>query len=366
MTSCALLNLPDEILLEVAKSVGGISYDRQNTLRNLTLTCRRLQPIATEAILEHPVVNISAIHDLVRVYFANRIIAQKTKSLEVFSFRLIRHVPEFSTELKESCHALIREYDVSPGYKLLWLQDLASNDKTAYMAVLIALLPGLEDLRFGPNVLRDLAILSKLFCDRTVLTPGCSPPCWGKGYADAVFTRLVPMIKSLELPVEGYSMLNTASSHSPHPSPFEPFASLLRLAIPSCALADLGFDNLPRTLRNLIVVGAKRVTHVAIMNDLYCYKERLPNLREVRIFEIKRRPVGLEIPELEHVRVCLIPHIAFSVWRPAGDNFEAADANGQPWNYTDDELAEFETLKSQRRIKKIERQWAMALGQGND
>ena len=57
MADSTLLQLPSEVLLKVFKDIqGDIPEELQRTLHGLALTVRKLVPIASEVLLEQPIV----------------------------------------------------------------------------------------------------------------------------------------------------------------------------------------------------------------------------------------------------------------------------------------------------------------------
>jgi hypothetical protein len=155
-----LLKLPDELLLQVSHSIDGVG--RNQDLRHLALACRRLRPIAQEALVCNAVVTPNSIRGFLKT------LSHHTEHVAKMGGKLQLHAVDYHTwpddratfwsewnfaefltsQLYKVCFARIGEI-CGPVEQNEWARNLLANDEISRPACLAALLlavPKLQEL----------------------------------------------------------------------------------------------------------------------------------------------------------------------------------------------------------------------------
>lgn len=396
-SNAPILNLPDELLLKIVDYFPGALRSRKLQLLSLSLTCNRLRIIALEALLTNPVCHLFKAADLVRMYHRYPTIAQKVRKLEITILGIPFGIqPDLSwdpreapvalqdalmlgTDFKDFCINIIRSVDISAAGRSRWILDLHLDYRHAFLGILLAMLPSLQELYLGSNspegyvdvhmryenpFYRSLEQKSRLHS---------SLP-----YLDAVIPSLVPKLTTLELPANwSCQWFTLLIPHIPSRvnSVLSNFMSLRVLAVPHYPLAEIllgirmssstNYQKLPPNLEVLRIVDVestfverylssillsgnefrllRRVEFYTTYND--ASRSRSPaNCYHERLVRKESREAGIEIFERYSIFNC----------------FRASDAYGQPWHCPEAELVELEKKRKKynksRSVRRREKQ----------
>jgi hypothetical protein len=172
-----LLELPNELLLQVVSSVEGAG--RNQDLRHLALTCRRLRPIAHEALICNPVLTPESIRDYLHIFF------QHPEHVAKLSERLHLHATDIhewlentalfcedwgfiNSKLYQTCYDIIGNI-CGPALRLQWALELSGSgesSRSACLAALLLVIPKLEEMSVTDIFVERCA----LFCRPLVRT----------------------------------------------------------------------------------------------------------------------------------------------------------------------------------------------------
>lgn len=163
-TSSLLLQLPDELLLQIASSLPGTVPEptQQRDLRSLALVCKRLAPIAQETLHERPIVYEQEAVTFLEHLFSDPAARKRVRSLTIepkfdptLKDDLYRApgnaLPALQPDLLQQCMLEIQNFPIEAQTKEWWISDL-SKDQNLYMPVLcliVAMLPNLKHLYLG-------------------------------------------------------------------------------------------------------------------------------------------------------------------------------------------------------------------------
>jgi hypothetical protein len=209
MPSSTFLGLPDELVIEVMNHLPDFSQDRQKEMVTLSKVCHRFRALATERLLLRPVVHIAKARKLVETYLRYPALAHKVYVLE------LRSLPGVEGESAQSVsteHADIPNDRCSDSYNSIidesgvqdtqtWREELVSGAPEAYLGILLSMLPNLNSLLLAVNNCNYFRSLDPLF----VLADNNRPLNGSllikpKEYLTACWKRLVPRLRSLEMP----------------------------------------------------------------------------------------------------------------------------------------------------------------------
>ncbi|KAF2786282.1 hypothetical protein K505DRAFT_399473 [Melanomma pulvis-pyrius CBS 109.77] len=391
-----VFQLPDELLLKVLQQLPGLPRARQRDILNTSLTSKRLRPIAIEVLLVHPVIHLSRVAQLAHLYFRNPNLIPRVRTVELMS-ATVKTNPDFVTKnmrLIDGMEYLDREYQQFWGHlidgctttassRAHWARDLENFDCAAYLGLLLAMLPNMSELLLGPNFLHYYPILNPLICDPESERNGIlSPTRSSTPYLDDVFDVLRRKLVALEFPVSSYvtskvynpvtRMSRVWNIHS-HLGPMSHlrFAQLRSLTIPCFMLGQYRailprwriHTMLPETLEVLRVVDAFHLPIRCFLRAILEWPKTSPALKRVEVYFhnhpydadcVKRerglhthaRNLGVELYIRHPHPPVLSPR---GIFKPIAPIFDAMDANGQPWRYTEEELLQLEEQAWRRR-----------------
>jgi hypothetical protein len=342
-----LLCIPTEILLQVAKEVGGSSRERNYTFRSLSLTCRGLRVIGQEALLIRPATNLYKIRRLVSQLFHNQHLIQRITSLEVTTFSI--HKP------KERRHWDLVEYNAAQKRKIggallqqcrdvihgsgfkeakMWLKDLRRDDRTMAMLgiLLFVLRHTVKELYFGPSMLGCLP----LFDDFVDMSREEEPPsyhCETLGlpqtqlYLLRIMRMYYPVIEALELPSFWHPFTKTFS--------LPQFSKLQSLTLPGKALhSHFGhprFDEKfnAHKITHLRIVNASAQIRTFLANHLHYFKR----LRQLDVYYVRNNSGDCYVSALDKYLPleCQSKNISLQEWRPEKCYLDAGCVDGRPW-----------------------------------
>jgi hypothetical protein len=292
----AILKLPDELLLEVAKDVDVIG------LRGLSLTCRRMQPIAQEALIRNATLSPMHIWKLVETLRNQPGLVMALTHLrlgpvtyqQTFDMREISKAHETQADHSSCCEIMPELY--------LQADKSASEDGPAQaidfysagVVVLVALAKGLQTISTGTSVIDTTTIMGSLFCENNE-----SP---SRSYEPArlqLKARLEELNIIMDTWRERYSSASIRSTRKLSPplymdlSQFEllkrltiPFGKIQRIIIaqPSSLLGWMGpAPMLPRSLETICVTNIGLSFDVAWFEKLLDFISALPTLRKVEM-----------------------------------------------------------------------------------
>lgn len=211
-------DLPNKLLHEVARQVRG-RY-RNSTLVSLSLVCKKFQPIAQEAMLQRPCLQIANIHLFMLELGRHHWVIPRIQSLEFWSTdkgrrprdgndRVLIPYPLYedvicSPELRalfneQVCYGLMKRFSKGESHVQIWMKALKLDVVQAALGLLIVSLPNLKEFRCAALWLMDFPILS------TVMSPevdGIRPLGWESKHAffTGVMEKLAPNLEVLEVP----------------------------------------------------------------------------------------------------------------------------------------------------------------------
>jgi hypothetical protein len=153
-----LLELPDEILVEILNQMSSVPRQKRMGLLRATLICRKLNALAMEVLLSHPVVHIYNTRGLLCAYLKRPELAARAQNLEILTqFRKgFKSRPTGSLEVPETyaarsdsksrdaCATIVHQSNLSTESKKQCMQDLEQESCNTFLAVLIILLPSIN------------------------------------------------------------------------------------------------------------------------------------------------------------------------------------------------------------------------------
>ncbi|KAF2828326.1 hypothetical protein CC86DRAFT_437496 [Ophiobolus disseminans] len=187
----SLLSLPGEILLQVVARVSSIPEEKQRTLKNASLTCRRLQPIAQEVLLEEPCVNMYLLPSLTLAYAKNNRPAQAQRVTTL----------KIRPREQHGCTCTFQSGQLAVAV----LNGLRN---------LLAILPKVNTLHLGANRMQDIMPLHYMFLDEGNMfcthhgwmTPDAPNPI--ASLPNSFYPELSSRLTGLELPSEWARLWN--------------------------------------------------------------------------------------------------------------------------------------------------------------
>ena len=362
------------------------SRERQKHLRFVALVCRHFHPIARELLLTTPAVHLRDIPQLVRTYLEHPKLCTQAKTLEFATLSFsedinarvaynkdfensINWYSKVESKFKRQCLVFIdaQEVQAKSDWKAHLLGKSCWDIPNAYIALLIALLPNIEELYLGATWQEYFPMLHQCRYGPT-MDLKCSHAT-NPTYLNALFRYLIPKLRTLELPVFDWNEYGTVTDKSAIRSfDASSFTSLRQFAFSTGAIsppphvarpihggliqASDPYDLLPADIESIILTcvwGHRREIADAWVRDLAeaITNGRFPNLRSIEWYEATShsmyddgwRAVALLSKDLKellpdlHVRM----HYASTVVADFGEL-----THGQAWRYTDAELEEIE------------------------
>jgi hypothetical protein len=287
------------VLLSILLHIPALPEDKQRALKNVSLTCSRLLPIAKEALLHKPCVRSHRIQDLVDKYKKHPNLRPKVTTLE------------FRADDQEGCTCTYQS-------------GIIAASTLQSFSFLVALLPNINTLLLGANQLKDIKALHFLFMDRGETF--CSHHGFTKPFCPWYFNPspitdlpshsfpdIARHITTLELPAvwtqqwnkdhyENYRIARIWSLHG--------FTSLRHLTMPHHALDGVPHPNnnryrtpLPETLRSLTISnvdGYRLHTVLVYLNRLVERCEKARELESIHIW-CHDRCEPEKYPAVEHL-----------------------------------------------------------------
>jgi hypothetical protein len=408
MALSLVMQLPDELFLEVLDHIPGLPRERQKTIINLSLTCKRFRPICLETLLVHPVLKISHVAHLIHRYFLNPACISKVQTLEIISATPTTFQPHTvggtflapekshifaSRKFQHFCTNIIYTCTSSPQKQSTWIENLKNYSFDAYLGILLAMLPNLQSLLLGPNFLHYYPVFNPLICDRAYEQNGvlCALETQTP-YLDNVLNHLQQNLSSLELPVlwnikdmvyspqdEHVEARNIQNHLAPISSQsLQHFTNLRELTLPCFAFGqyrairpmwDMQAKSvLPPNLETLRIVDAQHVPLAYFLRPILVSAHSLPSLKRVEVYfhdhlaysgctrrderlQIYARTAGVKLwmrhPKGAGMRITPLMVSDLLLFREPV--FDALAANGQPWRYGENDLLEFEKQAWNRR-----------------
>ncbi|CAG5178305.1 uncharacterized protein ALTATR162_LOCUS8634 [Alternaria atra] len=296
-THCAILTLPDELLLEFFSHLPHLPRDRRGDLVALTTVDKRIGGIAIEQLHTSVYLNVQNVETLLALYNKRPHLAKLVKSLDLYdqgSAALVGHWWCRSKTI-HTCHAY-RPQEKSYQTSMIAYLDLATRsglpesvqkglrqglqdlDLDAFLTLLLTAVPNLQHLFLGG--LENLEFLkSSIVIDRTRAL--VLPQMQYASRLARIYERLAVTLKTLELP--RYTL------HDGRSYGLRSMMSLTRL--------HLSFDKLHGVMRNVwwelpsgletLNIWVPEVLQVMeILNSLLAEQQRggLPLLKDVSIY----------------------------------------------------------------------------------
>jgi hypothetical protein len=184
-TTSALLQLPDELLLQIALELRDdiAQPDPQRNMRNLATTCKTLTSIAREALFHAPILRSSKADLFLDVLFTYPTLRNKIKSLTIETkeaqaeFECVTKyrgevdnlvpcaIPRLKPGLLRNCITEVQKLQIGSETKEWWIADLQATTFPTHgtlLTLILIMLPHVEELYLGGSMLFNFPHVSRL------------------------------------------------------------------------------------------------------------------------------------------------------------------------------------------------------------
>ncbi|KAH7378231.1 hypothetical protein BKA66DRAFT_610374 [Pyrenochaeta sp. MPI-SDFR-AT-0127] len=365
-----MLRLPDEVLLQIALNLSGTTKnaDPERNLLSLATTCKRLAPIAREALCHAPIVRSSKVHVLLETLFKYPSLQNKAKSLTIETKEtrceqvLPTPIPRLSVGLLRNCVQALRALPISEETYHWWVADLQVTIFKFHgplICLLITMFPKLEELYLGGSVLFNLPLFRGLLSSidhETEYGPYAlaQTPNWNMPNLSCIMSILGPRLKILEFPSDLRLDLNhlekDAWLYAQASDITKYFPALRHLMLPALVVIFMPCEDIiPRTLEALVLTNARFNDPNDWLIELAQSRKCFPSLRRVAVYhryckfptepEILDAFNAAEMEYFEYTPDCVLD---------MGHEFY------HPWMYTPAEIDALEPLRMEVHEKENE------------
>lgn len=344
---CGILDLPTELHLNIATCIVGDAKNIHHArhLVNLALTCRKLAPVAQEALCLAPILQSRKVVQLLRFLFTNPKLASRIGTLTIetretqtgnaFPMRVARLDPQ----LLDHCKRHILTMPVGKQHQDTLIGLIRRRTITTHgplLALILTMLPNLKRLYTGGSILLNLPFLRAIL--RNPPTAAEESPGWDPTEPDLswVLALVGPQLTALELPIDlrrsaRYRWTPPSVSQLPEHCPNLTWLSVPQRTIAHGATTTCA-DLIPRRLSTLVLSDAQcKCLHV-FNQGLHARDGSLmapfSALRNVTVYHrcTTRGTNEKALRKLATVGVELVQHIQQCYVRPR-------DAAWHPWKY---------------------------------
>lgn len=314
MSPPILLQLPTELLLAIVEQLPALPKDRRKELVKLTRVCRSLRPLAQELLQTKPLVHADKARGLVRAYFKHPVLAAKARTLELLSPKASFHIEKSkgdppktkigrlpgmtkgeTTLFQRSCSTLTTRLELPLPLELSLTADLARHEPNAYLALLLGMMPNLQELLLGSKQYQSgLGAFHPLFDGALHPTSEQTQTT----YLGTILARLAPRLRRLELPAEYVFGIETdrlsavfdlrrcsALTHVTLPQ-----EALMQTNPAQGAMTPRPWEKLPTSLQGLTIAVDSCYALEALGDHLKPAKAILPKLSRIEIYANMQPP----------------------------------------------------------------------------
>ena len=210
--SPGLLQLPPELLLNIAIRLVGDPKDIHNArhLFNLALSCRKLAPIAREALCVNPILESRKVRAMLRFLFVHPELAVKIKTLTIETTEMEGHEYQSTNldwDLWRQCERHIESLPALPFVrnKLKGWLDSGTFIPQLLLTLLPTVLPNIKQLYFGGAMLNYLPCVQVLISNKGFFNEAAlnwQPSTEPKWELEWLLLNMGPKLTALELPVD--------------------------------------------------------------------------------------------------------------------------------------------------------------------
>lgn len=257
----------------------------------------------------------------------------------------------FDTSFCNECVKAISQSKLSKSYRRGWKESLLQGRSTAFVALLLLLLPNLKELYLGSNhflhfpILFDLRYVDWITDDDDQRTAElCYKIHQQDPYMVHIFEDVRRRLTTLALPVASTGTISL-DPFVTRPALYH-MCRLEHLITPAARLGKRTYSNdYPESLTRLTIVDAKEDDHTyKHIQDIIHWRSMrnyLPNLDTIELFyNITRRSPG----EKRMINAAAAIGIWLTIHHPDRNDLAAIAASGQIWKHSQDELRSLDMI----------------------